>query len=73
MYMIGGMNNEPIKDISKAKIMGDSISWEKAQFTSQEVIQGRQCHSAIQYQGKIVVFGGCFMFNRKRQVRECTN
>jgi len=47
MYMIGGMNNEPIKDISKAKIMGDSISWEKAQFTSQEVIQGRQCHSAI--------------------------
>jgi len=27
--MIGGMNNEPIKDISKAKILGDLVSWEK--------------------------------------------
>jgi hypothetical protein len=45
--MIGGMNNEPIKDIARAKIMGDSVSWEKVSFTSQENIQGRQCHSTI--------------------------
>jgi hypothetical protein len=37
------------------------------------VIQGRQCHSAIPFNNKIYVFGGCFQFNRKRQVRECTN
>ena len=41
MFMIGGMNNEPIKEISRAKVMGDSISWEKVVFRSQEVIQGR--------------------------------
>jgi hypothetical protein len=29
MYMIGGMNNEPIKEIARAKIMGDTINWEK--------------------------------------------
>lgn len=34
---------------------------------------GRQCHSTIPYQQKLFVFGGCFQFNRKRQVRECTN
>lgn len=71
--MIGGMNTEPIKEIARARIMGDTMAWEKVAFSSLEVIQGRQCHSAISYQGKIVVFGGCFMFNRKRQVRECTN
>jgi hypothetical protein len=32
--MIGGMNNEPIKDIARAKIVGDSVSWEKVNFSS---------------------------------------
>jgi hypothetical protein len=39
--MIGGMNHEPIKEIVRARVMGDNISWEKVQFTSQENIQGR--------------------------------
>lgn len=71
--MIGGMNQEPIKEIVRAKIMGDQVVWEKVQFHSQEQIQGRQCHTTIPYHNKLYIFGGCFQFNRKRQVRECTN
>lgn len=37
-YMIGGMNCEPIKEIVRAKVTGDQVSWEKVNFTSQEVI-----------------------------------
>ena len=71
--MIGGMNCEPIKEIVRGRVMGDSVNWEKVNFTSQEQIQGRQCHTTIHYQQRLYVFGGCFQFNRKRQVRECTN
>jgi hypothetical protein len=39
--MIGGMNCEPIKEIVKGKVQGDVILWEKVNFSSQEVIQGR--------------------------------
>lgn len=28
-YMIGGMNCEPIKEIVKARVMGDMVNWEK--------------------------------------------
>ena len=48
-YMIGGMNCEPIKEVVRARVMGDMVNWEKVNFTSQEVIHGRQCHSTIQY------------------------
>ena len=72
-YMIGGMNQEPIKEIVRARIMGDHILWEKVNFTSQEQIHGRQCHTTIPYHNKLYIFGGCFQFNRKRMVRECTN
>jgi hypothetical protein len=64
--MIGGMNCEPIKEIVRARVMGDSVNWEKVNFNSQEQIQGRQCHSTIHYQQRLFVFGGCFQFNRKR-------
>jgi hypothetical protein len=47
--MIGGMNCEPIKEVVRARVMGDQVNWEKVNFTSQEVIHGRQCHSTIQY------------------------
>jgi hypothetical protein len=58
--MIGGMNQEPIKEIVRAKIMGDQVVWEKVQFHSQEQIQGRQCHTTIPYHNKLYIFGGCF-------------
>jgi hypothetical protein len=73
LYMIGGMGYEPIKEIVEARILSDSVNWARTEFKSQEVIQGRQCHSTILYQDKLYIFGGCFMFSTKRQVRECTN
>lgn len=33
-YMIGGMNCEPIKEIVRARVMGDEIKWEKVTFSS---------------------------------------
>lgn len=32
--MLGGMNCEPIKEIVRARVMGDSVNWEKVQFNS---------------------------------------
>jgi hypothetical protein len=34
--MIGGMSSEPIKEIVRARVMGDQINWEKINFSSQE-------------------------------------
>ena len=73
MYMIGGLNYDTCKEIVEGRIIGDSIHWTRVGYTSSETIQGRQCHTAVSYMNKIYIFGGCFMFNRKRQVRECTN
>lgn len=53
--------------------MGDQVYWERVEFTSKEMIYGRQCHSCISYNDRLIVFGGCFQFNRKRQIRECSN
>jgi hypothetical protein len=39
--MIGGMNQEPIKEIVRAKVMGDQVVWERVSFTSLEQINGR--------------------------------
>ena len=33
-YMIGGMNQEPIKEIVRARVMGEQILWEKVNYTS---------------------------------------
>jgi hypothetical protein len=49
MFMFGGMGSETIKDIVEAKVMSDSIKWEKTPYTSQEVIIGRQCHTTVYY------------------------
>ena len=73
LYMIGGLNFDACKEVVRAQIIGDSINWERIPYTSTEMIQGRQCHTSVHYQNKIYTFGGCFMFNKKRQVRECTN
>lgn len=66
MYLIGGLNYDVCKEIVRAKINGDNIIWERVPYSSTEVVQGRQCHSAVPYLGKIYIFGGCFMFHKKR-------
>ena len=73
MYMIGGLNYDTCKEIIRAKINGGQVIWERVPYTSTEAVVGRQCHSAAAYNHRIYIFGGCFMFNQKRQVRECTN
>ena len=71
--MIGGLNFDTCKEIVSAKINGGSVIWERVPYTSSEPVFGRQCHTACAFSNKIYIFGGCFMFNPKRQVRECTN
>jgi len=73
MYLIGGFNHDACREVMQGKINGDQILWERIPYTSQDSIQGRQCHSAVAYGGKIYIYGGCYSFNKKRQVRECTN
>jgi len=34
---------------------------------------GRIGHSALYFEESVFVFGGGFMFNRKKMQRECTN
>jgi hypothetical protein len=73
MYLIGGLNFDACKEMIEGRISGENIIWERIPYSSAENIQGRQCHTSICYNNKIYTFGGCFMFNRKRQLRECTN
>jgi len=73
MYLIGGINFDACKEVIEGRIYGDSVIWEKIAYESTETIQGRQCHTSVCYQNKLYIFGGCFMFNRKRLLRECTN
>ena len=54
------------KEISCAKINGGQVIWERIPYTSTELVQGRQCHTSVNYNNKIYTFGGCFMFNPKR-------
>ena len=52
---------------------GDHVQWSKCEYTTQEKIEGRYLHSALEYKGSVVLFGGCTMFNKKRMQRECIN
>lgn len=68
------MNYEAIREITKARIVGDTVNWDRVPFsTGEDLIRGRQCHSTVCYEGRMFMFGGCFNFNPKRASRECTN
>ena len=41
LYMIGGLNYDACREIVQAKIIGDSIHWERVPYTSTEQILGR--------------------------------
>jgi hypothetical protein len=41
MFMIGGMGSDTIKEIVEARIMSDSVHWDRTPYASQEVIIGR--------------------------------
>jgi len=80
-YLLGGLNFDANREVAQLRIRGlegeeiDNAEpeWKNIQYSSIEAIQGRQSHTSCAFDNKIYSFGGCFMFNRKRQVRECTN
>ena len=80
-YLLGGLNYDANREVGQLRVRGlesDTIEetepeWKNITYVSTESIQGRQSHTSCPYDDKIYTFGGCFMFNRKRQVRECTN
>ena len=72
-YLIGGNNYDTVSEISQARIEGDRIYWDKCDWKSQMAIAGRQQHTTVHYRGSLYIFGGCYAFNQKRMVRECTN
>ena len=48
--------------------------WRNIEYSSAnsvEKIFGRCRHTSCVYNGKVYCFGGSYMYNRKRQVREC--
>lgn len=55
------------------KVRGEDSIWENIPYTTDFKVNGRCRHSAAAYSDKVYIYGGCFMFNRKRQIRECTS
>ena len=82
-YLIGGQNFDTNKEVASVHLRGgynlaDSLTnWKNEQFTLHNFdidrLQGRCRHTTCVYRNQILIFGGCFMYNRKRQVRESTN
>lgn len=78
---MGGLNYETNKEVAQLKIKGlegeeieyNEPVWKNIDYQSMDSINGRCRHTSCTYEDKIYTFGGCFMFNRKRQIRECTN
>ena len=46
--------------------------WKNVDYTSNDLNLGRCRHTSVTYDDKIFSFGGCFMFNKKRMIRECS-
>lgn len=64
--MFGGLNFDAQNDMLQARIGQDSVIWDKVNYTKEETLNGRQCHTAVTFENKIYIFGGCFKFNTKR-------
>lgn len=73
VYLIGGLNYDCNNEVAQLKMDTSIAKWTNMPYTTLEKINGRCRHSSCVYQDKIYTFGGCFMFNRKRQIRECTS
>lgn len=69
-WLLGGMSYETFKDVSCCEFVLGKLVWQKVPFKGDVV--PRHSHSTVQYGQSLFVFGGCFQFDRVRQVRECT-
>ena len=81
-FLLGGLNYDVSKDIAQLNLtrMGDSDyeqeqnqpKWKNVEYTTNDLNLGRCRHTSVTYDDKIFSFGGCFMFNKKRMIRECS-
>jgi len=77
-YLVGGLNYDTNKEVGELTFNHSQYDmqadWRNIKYsTNDDKIQGRCRHSACTYRDKVFIFGGSYMYNRKRQVRECTN
>lgn len=80
-YLLGGLNFDANREIAELTVDGlqsvdvDDVQpqWHNLDYHCVDQIQGRCRHTSCGYNDKVYTFGGCFKFNSKRQVRECTN
>ena len=80
-FLLGGLNFDVNKEVAQLNIRNldsDEIenvrpNWNKIRYDSNEQNLGRCRHTSCTFDDKIFSFGGCFMFNKKRMIRECTN
>ena len=79
-YLIGGQNFDTIKDVAELNMPPSSVDnetlpeWRNVGYCSANSVErifGRCRHTSCVYNDKIYCFGGSYMYNRKRQVREC--
>jgi len=78
LQYIGGMNYDTVKEVSELRITSygsdDSsklrVQWNRIDYDCEEKVQPMMSNSAVTYQDKVYMFAGCFMYNRKRQIRE---
>lgn len=73
-YLVGGQNYDTNREVAELDHAPYDYmtSWKNMNYSSNEKIQGRCRHSACVHKEKMYIFGGSYMYNRKRQVRECT-
>lgn len=72
-YLFGGLNYDTNNEVAQFRFHENPKAWANIKYDSNDRILGRCRHSACPYGDKIYIYGGCFMFNRKRQLRECTS
>lgn len=72
-YLIGGLNYDANKEVAQMILSDQQTQWRNMQPYSNEKVNGRCRHSSCAYNDLIYTFGGCFMYNKKRQVRECNS
>ena len=72
-YMIGGINSSLCGDIVKVTNIGDEMRWETLSLKCLTPYQPVQSHTSVDWKGKVYSFGGSYMFNYSRRLRECSN
>jgi hypothetical protein len=65
------MNYSTVKEVSRLELKGnfqakELVQWSKIDYECDEKVEPLMSHSAVDYRGKIYMFGGCQMYNRKR-------